>query len=392
MRVAVLRRVDFYLGNLLCVMAAPFAILLGRLLRIDHELRPPKSVVVLKLLGGGNLAMNAPFFLGLRRSHPNARITLVTLQDIAPFAATFSIFDRILVFNVRNPVSLFISSIRILCQIFRSDCLVELEIYSKLTTFFALLSCARNRIGFFTTDFFIRRALHTHTVFFREQEMRLVFFEQILNLLGGTVSSWVECREHLRAFLGIAHRRYARQLCLGPFCSDNARERQLTADQWRELFKRRLISGDIDTVVILGSQSDRAMSEQLAAVIGPVLGDVKLINTCGDLSLSESVKLLGESGFYWGIDSALLHYARLLGIPTLSIWGPTDPRTRLSPIDQQIDEVIYRAIPCSPCVHLSESPPCEGRNICMRQYFDSQPLQLSEILVNITSYPKRSND
>jgi ADP-heptose:LPS heptosyltransferase len=66
------------------------------------------------------------------------------------------------------------------------------------------------------------------------------------------------------------------------------------------------------------------------------------------------------------IDSALLHYARLLGIPTISFWGPTDPASRLRESDVNRDEIHYHKLPCSPCVHVAQEPPCRGDNVCMR--------------------------
>ena len=50
------------------------------------------------------------------------------------------------------------------------------------------------------------------------------------------------------------------------------------------------------------------------------------------MTLQESLgELAGASGF-WGVDSALLHYARILGVRCVSYWGPTDPRTRATTV------------------------------------------------------------
>src|SRR5205823_42189 len=66
------------------------------------------------------------------------------------------------------------------------------------------------------------------------------------------------------------------------------------------------------------------------------------------------------------VDSALLHFARLLGTPTESFWGPTDPKTRLRPFPFARDVVHYEKISCSPCVHMTRTAPCGGNNVCMR--------------------------
>jgi ADP-heptose:LPS heptosyltransferase len=76
------------------------------------------------------------------------------------------------------------------------------------------------------------------------------------------------------------------------------------------------------------------------------------------------------------IDSALLHFARLLGIPTISFWGPTDPASRLRVSEFNRDEIHYHKLPCSPCVHVAQEPPCRGDNLCMRFAVDpNRPLE-----------------
>ena len=86
---------------------------------------------------------------------------------------------------------------------------------------------------------------------------------------------------------------------------------------------------------------------------------------------------------FWGIDSALLHYARLFGARCVSFWGPTSPTSLLKPMPI-VEEVHYGAIACSPCVHVAESPPCEGRNLCMtallRPLSDAEQRDLPPVL------------
>ena len=76
-------------------------------------------------------------------------------------------------------------------------------------------------------------------------------------------------------------------------------------------------------------------------------------NLAGKTSLEESVRGLANVDQLICIDSALLHFARLQGIPTLSFWGPTDPASRLRESQFNHDEIHYRRLPCSPCVHVA---------------------------------------
>jgi ADP-heptose:LPS heptosyltransferase len=87
------------------------------------------------------------------------------------------------------------------------------------------------------------------------------------------------------------------------------------------------------------------------------------------MQLAESLSELARASEFWGVDSALLHYARILGVRSLSYWGPTDPRTRLKPVAGLEEEIEYRKIPCSPCIHLAEEAPCGGNNLCIKNLF-----------------------
>jgi ADP-heptose:LPS heptosyltransferase len=67
------------------------------------------------------------------------------------------------------------------------------------------------------------------------------------------------------------------------------------------------------------------------------------------------------------IDSGPLHMARKLGLPTISIWGPTNPDNylKIDPHEKERHLYFYAGSPCSPCVHHYETPPCGGNNFCM---------------------------
>ena len=68
------------------------------------------------------------------------------------------------------------------------------------------------------------------------------------------------------------------------------------------------------------------------------------------------------------IDSGPLHIARKLGLPTVSIWGPTNPASYMKiPVAEENRHLFhYNKVACSPCVHHHEQLPCGGNNFCMK--------------------------
>jgi len=65
------------------------------------------------------------------------------------------------------------------------------------------------------------------------------------------------------------------------------------------------------------------------------------------LSLVQLASVMEGCRLFIGNDSGISHMAVALGLPTIAIFGPTDPRV-WSPRGEKV-EVVRRGIPCSPC-------------------------------------------
>lgn len=469
---------DYYFGGLLHAILGIPAILLGKLLRRDHDLSKCRKIAVVKLLGGGSLVIAYPALLALRRLPGLERLSLITTPALAPFGALLGVFDEIVVVrDDRGLLALAADSARALRRFFRHDALIDLEIHSRLTTVFALLTAARNRIGFFTNISFWRRHLNTHLLFCNVTSGICNFYDQLAALFGTSPVDPGECEREFRSRLGeyglegnrfrlaiapshpglswkrrsrrterveAAARQIVRQepplaapgqragrepvtalrndrfwggtvvrnhagvasllelgampgappvddavcepqfrsrpggyafagnplrLAIAPACSGLSRERMLRREEWVEVVARRIARSEPATVELhlLGGPADRAEIDWMTTLFEERFpGRATVRNHAGKTSLRESVQILAAMDEVLCIDSALLHFSRLLGRRTVSFWGPTDPRTLLRQGTRDLDEIHYVKIPCSPCVHMSHQPPCKGQNICMR--------------------------
>lgn len=458
---------DYYVGGFLQAVLRVPTILLGRLLRRDHDLSRCREIAVLKLLGGGSLVIAYPALLALRRLPGIEKLTLVTSSAIAPFGVLLGIFDEIVVVrDDRGPLALAADSMRAWHKLFRHDAVIDLEIHSRLTTVFALLTGARNRVGFFTSISFWRRHLNTHLLFCNITNGIGDFYDQLAALFGTSPVEAEECEREFRGHLGepgaavdlfqlamaparfeldrermvgrdgrtgtvarrsarfgaaamelgppeapvnragfetaawlperqfrdravvgsragmgaaalagvgVCDREFPFRLAIAPACSGLSRERMLRPEEWVEVVARRVarIEPAVLELHLVGGPADRAEIERMRRLLEARLGNRAAVhNHAGRASLRESVRILAAMDEVLCIDSALLHFSRLLGRPTVSFWGPTDPRTLLRPDTRGLDEVHYVKIPCSPCVHISHQPPCKGQNICMRLAVD----------------------
>jgi ADP-heptose:LPS heptosyltransferase len=362
------RVVDLYAGTLLRLLLKPPAMLLGKLLRRRHDLSVCSSVTFLKLHGGGSLAIAYPALLGLRRARHIRQMRIVTTAAVEPFARVLSIFDEIVVIRNETLLQLLLSSARAIAKLFRCDAVVDFEIHSRLGNVFCLLTCARNRIGFYTSDASWGSNLSTHVLFSNPAGKVYESYDQVAHLFGAAVPGMQECTRELRRRLGVPEVRAAaecNEIGLAPTCSELRKERTLRPVEWVEIVKRKASAEDVK-FHLLGGEFERAALDELAALLRCEVPGSQVENQAGRRPLAESLRQVAQLREVVCVDSAMLHFARLLGTAVTSYWGPSDPQTLLRPSAGAVDEIHYERISCSPCVYASRVAPCRGDNICMR--------------------------
>jgi len=99
---------------------------------------------------------------------------------------------------------------------------------------------------------------------------------------------------------------------------------------------------------IFGTASDHALAEQIATQIGPGAK-----NLAGKTTLAELIDALAQCSVLLTNDTGTMHLAALLGVPTISIFGSTEP-ILTGPMGAG-HRVIRHQVECSPCF-LRECP------------------------------------
>lgn len=111
-------------------------------------------------------------------------------------------------------------------------------------------------------------------------------------------------------------------------------------------------------VVLYGSDNDRAVTAEIAALCDPLQGCFDL---AGRTRLAEAVDMLSLSTAVVSNDSGLMHIAAALGRPMVVVYGPTSADFT-PPLDPRA-AVVRQAIDCAPCFE-RECP--LGHHRCMR--------------------------
>ena len=112
----------------------------------------------------------------------------------------------------------------------------------------------------------------------------------------------------------------------------------------------QLVSRTAATLVLIGTDADRAAAETLCASLPPG----RAVDTTGQWALDELPLLLGALDCLVGVDSGATYMADALGVPVVDFMGPADDRDQ-RPIGRKA-VVIRSAEPCAPCSHAFDAP------------------------------------
>ena len=107
--------------------------------------------------------------------------------------------------------------------------------------------------------------------------------------------------------------------------------------------------------IVFGSEADRPCAAEVQKHARH-----KLIDVAGKTNLQEAIALIARCDIFISNDSGLMHVAGALGVPTVALFGSTNPATT-SPAGEK-SVVIHHDVSCSPCL----KPVCPTDFRCMK--------------------------
>jgi len=163
-------------------------------------------------------------------------------------------------------------------------------------------------------------------------------------------------RARMRGWLAQRRRRpHTRLLALAPGAAFGP-AKEWPAAHYAALIDR-LAQRDQVECVLVGSAGERHKCEEVAAA-----SKVGALIAAGETSVGELLALLSLCDGFAGNDSGSMHVAGALGIPTVGLFGSTNP-VHTSPLGPKT-MVLYHRIECSPCLQRT----CRfGHYNCLRQ-------------------------
>jgi ADP-heptose:LPS heptosyltransferase len=130
-------------------------------------------------------------------------------------------------------------------------------------------------------------------------------------------------------------------------------------ERWRQLLQEWSAYFPNHVPVILGTAFEKGLAASITA------GLEGCIDLCGKTDMQQMMDVISGSDAFIGTDTGPTHMAAAIGVPVVSVFGPTRPQQTGPFADgSNLVEILSANLPCSPCVHTSQFRTCE-RNRCM---------------------------
>ena len=314
----------------------------------DRELHTVRSIVVLKLWGIGNAALLLPVLDRLRRRHPAARLTVVTLRGNEVLFRDHA--DEVLTVRMHPIGAALRDLLRVTARLRheRVDLALDFEQYVRTSQALLFLSGARQVIAF-DTDGLDRAPLADIRVPYDNTRHTGESFLDLARAAGvrsehryepGGLVPDAAASEAVSRLLPRA--RHTGIVVLHPGSGDNFVGRRWPTRQFGLLARRLVDEGGV-RVVVSGSRGERDLAREVVEASRRDLLDVS-----GELTILELVALVARAHLLVANDTGPVHLASALGVPVLGLYGPNTPRLYgpLSPGSVS----FYDAPPCSPCI------------------------------------------
>lgn len=350
----------------------------------------PQKVLIIKLTEMGSTVLAYPGLHALKQANPNIQLHFLVFDENKAVLEVLDIVqpEHIYAISTRSPWK-FVRDVFQAIRFFRKikiDTTVDFDFFSRFSAIFAFLTGARNRVGFhrYTCEGLYRGNLLTHLVQYSphihtsEAFMALVrsllepsesgiFYQKQVLASSFTLPKYkLEASEvsDIRAKmvkLGLDLSGNTRIVLINPNSSQLFPLRRWPMERFIQTASQLLKKDSRIRIVITGSASEKDDAMRMMAHLPEA---PTCISMAGHTTFRELLALYSISSVMVTNDSGPAHFASLVGLPVIVLFGPETPRL-YSPIGER-SICLYSGFACSPCVSVynAKKSPCR-RSLCL---------------------------
>jgi lipopolysaccharide heptosyltransferase II len=316
-------------------------------IEVYDEVRKRRKILVMKLGAVGDLILVVPSLRMLKERYPDASITLLVDRKLAPIVATCPYLDDMILVD-RKKLSNFFYLLKTARRIRREGFDTSVDLHNnKWTHLLAYLGGAVQRFGFARGKwgFLLNRPDKTFEI--GDAPLRHQF--RVLSKAGvmkfdDTLELWPKPLSLEKAKQAIALLQPKEQTRIIGFVmgsSPNWPSKRWPVDHFMELAKRLFEKYDA-RILLIGSSSEADLGTPFFSFPAG-----KVLDLIGKTSLEELPAYFKQLHLVVTGDTAPLHMAAAMNVPTVAIFGPTDAKRHLPP-GKKIDALSHH-LACQPC-------------------------------------------
>jgi len=391
MQLKTIRKIDKYLGPI-AVKILLIILFLSRLFSSRCQENPSKNInkiLILKFFGLGSIIFSIPALKHTKEQFPSAQIVVVTLEENREICQSIADIDKCFTLKLDN-ILFFLRDFLVLIMKLRKenfDAVVDLEFFTNFsavtTLFLSIGKSTVKTVGFYSAVKWRNVVYSEKVTFDHSRHISETFVKAFSSFSGKQSSSRVtdKIAIHSNSLKPNSFKEIpGLNVISGDIVSININAGDLCLlRRWPQEYFIHLIdelSANYEvTIVLIGSQKETTYVGQLTEQL---LNSSKVIDLCGKTTLSELMWLLKKSRLVITNDSGPLHLACLVGVPTISFFGPETP-VLYGPIGEN-HHVFYDDYFCSPCltIYNSKLSVCKN-NVCLKNI---PPISVLDVIRN----------
>ena len=325
----------------------------------------------------------------VKESYPDAAHCFLIFRKNAPSLRLLELFPERNIFTIRDdtPVTMAGDLLRFIrfCRAQRIDTVIDLELFSRVSSLLSMLSGARTRVGFHNyRGEGLHRGEHlTHRVHYNPychmsqnfmalvealdcdpqeipQPKRVIPVQPPPVRVGTDPEAFTYVRERLAECYSLTPEHHL--VVVNHDAGSLLPIRSWPLERFIELIRRLLTSDPLLVVVLMGI----AEAKESARTIVARVGDPRCVDFVGKTrTLTDVVELFHQSALVITNDSGPAHFATLTPIKSITLFGPETPVLYGTLGDDAVH--LYAQFACSPCLSAlnHRNSPCTD-NKCLQ--------------------------
>jgi len=308
-----IRIIDKFVGIPL-ILAAAFA---SKLFCVKKTAADPRTILLIKFWGLGNVMMLLPCVWALKQRYPNASLDILTLSQNESALSAMKPFSSVLTIDTKNPrafVGSLLHTIKTVSNAY--DLVIDCEEFARVSALITVAARAPRSIGFRTFGQ-LRHFGYTDVVSYEDDRHVHLTFTQLLAPLHISVDTGNRpvpfkhpCAVDFTAPYAVIH----------PGTSINAPLRRWPAERYA-LVCAHLAQHRGLKIILTGTPEERTLCQRIADLT--TLDDN--VSVSCDRDLPSFCALIENASLVIAADTLAVHAASYFNRPVIGLYGPNTP-------------------------------------------------------------------